>query len=74
MAGEAVLLADVLLEPSETPREGDLLGRRELLIAKDDDLVLEKCARNPGERVIFERPRKIGTADFRAEVPAEFPD
>jgi len=64
----------VVLELAETPREGDLLGRREPLAAKGDDLMLEKGVRDRGERGIVQGLRKIGAQDFRADMLAYAPD
>src|ERR1043165_1327382 len=72
MAVEAMLLAHVVLELAETPRESDLLRWRELLTAKDHDLVLEEGVRDPGKAGVVQGLRQVGTEDFGADVPADF--
>ena len=64
----------MLLEFAETPGKSDLLRRREPLVAKDDDLMLEERIRDLGKRAFVQGSRQVDARDFRAKAPAELPD
>jgi hypothetical protein len=71
IAFEPALLAHVLLEHSEAARECDLLGGRELLVAEENDFVVEKSFCDLGERVVVQGLRQIDTGNFGAEMLAD---
>ena len=72
VVGQPRFLAHVMLEHAEAAGEGDLLFRREFLVAEEHDLVVEEGRGDLGESIVVERLRQIDAADFRAQVFADF--
>ncbi|MNC84710.1 hypothetical protein D3C83_02710 [compost metagenome] len=55
VALQPVFLAHVLLEHAEAAREGDLLFRRDLLVAEEDHFVVEESLCDPCELIVIKR-------------------
>jgi hypothetical protein len=61
------LAEDIEFDLAEAAGEGDLLRRRDALVAKEDHAVFVVGALDRGECGIVERLRQIDAADFGAE-------
>ena len=59
MSRQAAFLAHVLFQDSETPRESDLLCRRDLLVAEKRHFVVEECVGDVRKCIVVQGLRQV---------------
>ena len=58
----------VVLELAEVPREGDVLGARDVLVAEEQDLVLEQQRADLGDEAgVARRSAEVHVGELRAD-------
>ena len=62
------------VDRAESARDCEVLLGSEVLIADDDDAVLEECSPDSGERLVVDPRREVDAEDFDSQRSRDRPD